>query len=76
MMEILHNSKKRMPVILTREKALEWLRSDLTEKEITEIATFQYPAERMAAQAIIKDFQRATNPKEPHEYPDFKPLFC
>ena len=33
-MEIVHNSKKRMPLIIDPEKAMEWLSPDLSEEKI------------------------------------------
>ena len=41
---IIHNSKRRMPTILTEELAYEWIQPGLSENRITEIATFQFPA--------------------------------
>ncbi|MDB5191863.1 MAG: response-associated peptidase [Segetibacter sp.] len=57
LMEQIHNSKKRMPTILTPELAGEWISDGLTEERINEIATFQYPAEDMEAWPIHKDFK-------------------
>jgi Uncharacterized conserved protein len=34
LMEKIHNTKKRMPVILPREKELDWLKNDLKNEEI------------------------------------------
>jgi putative SOS response-associated peptidase YedK len=34
LMELVHNTKKRMPLIIEPEKALKWLESDLNEEEI------------------------------------------
>ncbi|CAN5752429.1 hypothetical protein BH10BAC3_BH10BAC3_11920 [soil metagenome] len=74
LMEQIHNSKKRMPAILNEELAYEWLFENLDEKRITEIASTQYPAERMAAHTIAKEFQGALDPMEPFEYADLPPL--
>ncbi|WP_207496786.1 SOS response-associated peptidase [Aridibaculum aurantiacum] len=74
LMEQIHNSKKRMPVILTDELAAEWISDDLTEERIAEIATFQYPAEQMEAWPIHKDFKNAHDPSEPFAYEDLPGL--
>jgi putative SOS response-associated peptidase YedK len=74
LMEQIHNSKKRMPTILTAELAGEWISDGLTEERITEIATFQYPAEEMEAWPIHKDFKTAAEPTEAFEYADLPSL--
>jgi hypothetical protein len=33
-MELVHNTKKRMPLIIEPEKAMNWLNSDLSDDEI------------------------------------------
>ena len=62
LMETIHNSKKRMPAILSDDLAWEWLFGDLSEERIAEIAKFQIPAENMEAYPIIKDFRQAIDP--------------
>jgi putative SOS response-associated peptidase YedK len=74
LMEIIHNSKKRMPVILNEDLAYEWLFGKPDEKRITEIAASQFPAEKMAAFPIAKDFREALNPLEKFEYADLPGL--
>jgi putative SOS response-associated peptidase YedK len=74
LMEQVHNSKKRMPCILTEELAAEWISDGLTEERITEIATFQYPAVEMEAHTIRKDFQSAADPREHFVYDDISDL--
>ncbi len=76
LMEKIHNSKKRMPTFLTMELAQEWLQKDLSEERIIEIATHQYPADKMDAFTIPKDFQQITNPKEFKKYPELEAEFC
>lgn len=68
LMEQVHNSRKRMPVILPDELAWEWLLGDLEEKRITEIATFQFPAEKLEAFTISKDFRESPEPALPFDY--------
>ena len=74
LMEQVHNSKKRMPVILNEDLAYEWLFGKLSETRITEIATTQYPADKMDAYPIAKDFREALNPMEPFAYGDLPAL--
>jgi putative SOS response-associated peptidase YedK len=70
----IHNSKKRMPTILTEDLAWEWMFGDLTEKRITEIATFQFPAKDMDGCTIRKDFREAYDPTEKFEYEGLQPI--
>src|ERR1035438_526526 len=63
-MEIVHNSKKRMPTILNEDLAYEWLFGKLDEKRISEIALTQYPYQEMDAYTLQKDFRNALNPLE------------
>jgi len=74
LMEQIHNSKKRMPTILTEGLAWEWLFGEIGEQRITEIATFQFPAEQMEACTISKDFRNALDPAEAFIYEDLPPL--
>lgn len=64
----IHNSKKRMPTVLTEDLAYEWMFGDLSEKRITEIATYQIPSEEMEAWTISKKFREETNPTAPVHY--------
>ncbi|MEO6838729.1 MAG: SOS response-associated peptidase family protein, partial [Ginsengibacter sp.] len=74
LMEQIHNSKKRMPVILSQELAGEWITDGLTEERITELATNQYPAEEMEAYTIQKDFRSALDPGEAFQYEELEQL--
>lgn len=74
LMQQVHNSKMRMPCILTEELAGEWISDGLTEERITEIATYQIPAEEMEAYTIQKDFKTALDPTERYEYEDLLAL--
>jgi putative SOS response-associated peptidase YedK len=73
LMTQVHNKKKRMPTILTRETAEAWMSPDISEKEITKLATFHTP-ELLEAYTIRKDFRSAHNPKEPFQYTELPPL--
>ncbi|HEY5463866.1 MAG TPA: SOS response-associated peptidase family protein [Hanamia sp.] len=74
LMEQIHNSKKRMPTILTEDLAWEWIFDDLDEERISEIARYQFPSEQMEACTISKDFRSALDPKEPVVYGDLNTL--
>jgi putative SOS response-associated peptidase YedK len=74
LMSQVHNSKKRMPTILTEDLAYEWLFGDLDEKRILEIASFQYPPSEMQACTISKDFREALEPAKEFQYEDLPAL--
>lgn len=74
LMEQVHNSRKRMPVILPEDLAWEWLMGEPDENRITEIATFQFPATEMEAYTLAKDFREAVDPELPFHYPDLPAL--
>lgn len=76
LMAKIHNSRERMPTILNKELAEEWISDGLSEKRITEIAAYQYPSEQMDAHPISKDFQESGNPKQKHVHPDFQLEVC
>jgi len=68
LMAEVHNGKKRMPTILPDDLAWKWIMEDLTEKEVKELAAYQFPSEQMYAYTIRKDFKTALNPLEPFAY--------
>lgn len=68
LMAQIHNSRKRMPAILTEELAYEWLLGDLTEERISEIAKFQFPAREMEVCSVAKDFRDSPEPDKMFEY--------
>lgn len=74
LMQQIHNSKKRMPTILTEDLAWEWLFGNLTEERISEIARFQFPAVQMESCTISKDFRSALEPAAPFVYEDLPSL--
>jgi putative SOS response-associated peptidase YedK len=74
LMEQIHNSKKRMPTILTDDLAYEWLFGDLTEERITEIARTQFAADQMEAYTIAKNFREEPDPTQPFTYEDLPAL--
>ncbi len=74
LMEAVHNTKKRMPTILTEDLAWEWIMNDLSEQRIKEIASFQFPSELMTAQTIQKNFKIAEDPLEEFKYAELPAL--
>jgi putative SOS response-associated peptidase YedK len=74
LMQQIHNSKKRMPTILDEDLASEWLFSELDEKRISEIGKSKYPAEKMQACTIAKDFRETLEPTLPFSYEDVPAL--
>lgn len=72
LMEKIHNSKKRMPAILSEDLAWEWLFGNPNEKRITEIAMTPFPAEQMEAWTIAKDFRDSTEPTRAVEYEELR----
>jgi len=47
-MKKIHNSgenKHRMPLFVQKEKALEWIREDLTDEQIKEFTAYEIPSE-------------------------------
>lgn len=61
MMEIIHNSKKRMPLIIPEEKQHLWLTS--TEKDDISKLMVPFPSERMMAYPISKNISQRGTPK-------------
>lgn len=74
LMEQVHNKKKRMPTILPDYLAQEWIRDGLSQQRITEIATYQYPANEMQAYPINKDFRALDDPQEQFNYSELPAL--
>ena len=68
LMEQIHNSKKRMPVILNEELATEWLMGNPLPARISAMATYQFPAEKMVAYSLAKDFLSSPDPLKEVQY--------
>ena len=73
-MSQIHNSKKRMPTMLTDDLAWEWLFGKLDEKRISEIARWQIPWEDLKYYTLAKDFLNSADPLAEFVYPDLPPL--
>jgi putative SOS response-associated peptidase YedK len=74
LMKEIHNTKKRMPTILTEDLAYEWIMEDISEERIKEISSYQYPPEFMDAHTIAKDFKMAEDPTEEFIYEELPVL--
>lgn len=70
LMEMVHNSELRMPVILPDALADRWCDPSLTEAEISELATYQYNAEDMQAVMLPKNFLKAADLQTQIVFPD------
>ena len=68
LMAQIHNSRQRMPTILTEDLAWEWVFGNLAEEEISAIARFQFPASQLEVCTIAKDFRESAEPEAPFEY--------
>ena len=74
LMQQVHNSKKRMPVILNENLAFEWMFGNPDEQRILELAATQYPSDEMEACTIAKDFRSALEPAKQFQYEDVPAL--
>lgn len=73
LMTQVHNTKKRMPTILSDDLAQEWLSEGLSEQRVQEIAV-THTRELLCAKTIVKNFREVINPQEEFEYPELPPL--
>jgi putative SOS response-associated peptidase YedK len=68
LMEMIHNVKKRMPLILTIEDAHTWMKPGLSQKEIKTLIK-PFDENRMKAHTISR---KASNAKEFRNYPEIQ----
>jgi putative SOS response-associated peptidase YedK len=68
LMAQIHNTRKRMPVILPEDHAWEWLFGDLTEEQISELGRYQFPADQMEVCTVAKNFRDSPEPGKVFEY--------
>jgi putative SOS response-associated peptidase YedK len=66
MMEKIHNSKKRMPVILPREYEADWLNPDLTREDVLALCA-PFDQKKMEAWTISRRITDRTSPKNTEE---------
>jgi len=74
LMSQIHNSKKRMPTMLTDDLAWEWMFGKIDEKRISEIARWQIPWQDLRYYTLAKDFLNSADPLKEFVYPDLPPL--
>ncbi len=67
-MEVIHNIKKRQPVILTDDLAEIWLDPVMSDSEIKEILTTQFDNSQLEAYSINSDFLNSKDPEQPVKY--------
>jgi putative SOS response-associated peptidase YedK len=70
----IHNTKQRMPTILTEALAYEWIMDNLPEDRIKTIASYQFSSENMFAHTIAKDFKTQEDPTAPYVYDELPSL--
>lgn len=63
----IHNTKERMPCVLTPDAEQSWLHDDLDQKAALALLADQYPASRMHSYSISK---RITSRAEPSDVPE------
>lgn len=73
-MSQIHNSKKRMPTMLSDDLAWEWMFGKLDEKRISEIATWQIPWQDLRYYTLAKDFLSSGDPLKEVVYSDLPPI--
>ena len=72
----IHNSKERMPCILSPEAEQAWLGSDLSETEVLTLLDHRYPARQMHSHSISKLITSRTESSDvpevmsPADYPE------
>lgn len=74
LMEQVHNTKKRMPVILPEAEAYQWIQPNLSEAAISRLAHYAIDSDLLSATPIRKDFRTAPDPTEPYQYEDLPAL--
>jgi len=74
LMRKIHNSRYRMPTILSREKADRWLDPDLEEEEVALLAKTKISGSSLIAYPIEKDFLNQDGPFPPASYPELPAL--
>lgn len=62
LMAQIHNSKMRMPTILSEDLAAEWISEGLREERITQLATHKIKSEEMEHWNIPKNFKDLPDP--------------
>lgn len=74
LMQQIHNTKKRMPLILPEALAAEWLLGDISEGRMKELVQFQVDSSAMVAWPVAKDFRTSEQPEQEAIYTELPPL--
>jgi len=72
-MDQIHNSKKRMPAILTDDLAWEWLMEKPSEERLSQIARTQIPSRLLEFCTVDRNY-RTTLEATPLDYPELAPI--
>lgn len=76
LMAKIHNSKMRMPCLLTKKQEMDYLNQALQPKEVLELLAEQYASSALSAYPISKQITSRTEPTdvpavlEPYAYPE------
>lgn len=74
LMEIIHNTRRRMPVILPNAEALQWIDEATDLDTIHQLACFQISSNDLYAYTIPKDYKTSIHPLAVFEYDELPPL--
>ena len=80
LMAKIHNSKKRMPCLLTPEQEKAYLGESLKSEEVLELLAIPYESGKLDAHTISRRITSRTEPTdvpevlEPYVYPNIKEL--
>ncbi|WP_345947725.1 SOS response-associated peptidase family protein [Mucilaginibacter sp. PAMB04274] len=72
-MSQIHNSKKRMPAILTEDLAWEWLMEKPSEERLSQIARTQIPSRLLDFCTVDRNYRTALE-ATPFDYPELAPI--
>ncbi|TSJ36441.1 SOS response-associated peptidase [Mucilaginibacter corticis] len=72
-MDQIHNSKQRMPAILTEDLAWEWLMERPGKERLSQIARTQIPSRLLEFCTVGRDY-RTTLTATPQDYPELPPV--
>jgi putative SOS response-associated peptidase YedK len=81
-MRQIHNSGDnayRMPLFLSKEKEMDWLRPDLTDEELGKLLAYELPSEQIVSHPVFSIRGRSPRPdgqpkNAPYAYADLPPL--
>jgi putative SOS response-associated peptidase YedK len=74
-MAAIHNTAKRMPMILPDEgKAARWIKGGQNRLQVEEMVKERLPSSKLIGWTVAPDFLKKENPEEPFIYPDVPDL--